>query len=115
MAALRGNFIFLGKGPVWSRLPPNLPYSWGSLSLSIPSASMAGMTDCPGFCGAVDQTQGFSVIRKHSPELHFHPCFALQMPITEATSQAITSVSLERGLWELGIEELFIIQNSRTI
>lgn len=37
------------------------------------------------------------------------------MPITESTSQAITSVSLERGLWELGAEGLFIIQNNLTI
>lgn len=43
------------------------------------------------------------------------PAFALQMPITEATSQAITSVSLERGLWELGAEGLFIIQNNLAI
>lgn len=77
-----------------------------------------GMTDrthCPGLRGTVGQTRDFGVLRKLSSELQFHPGFALQLPITEATSQAITSVSLERGLWKLGAEESFIIQNSRTV
>lgn len=76
---------------------------------------MTDRTHCPALRGTVGQTQDFSVLRKLSSELQFHPGFALQMPITEATFQAIASVSLERGLWKLGAEEPFIIQNSRTI